>query len=171
MINQGIRIAVALVMLAMPTVPLAQTSGVQLSGFQADPNAPVEVNADSLDVTQALGTAVFTGNVVVTQGLMTMTSEALEIAYERLPDGSLGETVETITASGGVTLVTPDEAAEAETAVYTPGKNEVVMTGEVLLTQGPNTLAGESLVIDIETGTGKVEGRVRTILQTGGSSQ
>ena len=37
------------------------------------------------------------------------------------------------------------------------------MTGDVLLTQGANALSSERLRIDLNAGTGALEGRVRTI--------
>ena len=82
-----------------------------------------------------------------------------------LPDGSVGSEVDTITATGGVLMVTPSEEAEADEAVYTLALDEGVMTGNVLLTQGPNTINGTRMVWDVETGAGQMDGRVRTILQ------
>jgi lipopolysaccharide export system protein LptA len=43
------------------------------------------------------------------------------------------------------------------------------MTGNVLLTQELNAVSGDRLSIDLETGTGVVEGRVRTVLRSGGN--
>jgi len=65
-----------------------------------------------------------------------------------------------------VVMVNGAEAAEGDKAVYTPVKYSVVMTGEVLLTQGPSTIAGDTLVVDLETGEGTMEGRVRTVFQS-----
>jgi lipopolysaccharide export system protein LptA len=42
----------------------------------------------------------------------------------------------------------------------------VVMTGNVLLTQTLNAISGERLTINLDTGTGLVEGRVRTVLRS-----
>lgn len=150
---------------------LAQQAGVQTGGFRTDPNAPVEVVADRLDLDQANGIANFQGGVVVTQGEMKLTAGEILVEYVRLADGTTGTDVDKITALGGVMVVTPDEAAEAQTAVFTPSRNEVVMTGDVLLTQGGNTLAGQKLTIDLVTGVGQVEGRVRTVLQPAGTSE
>lgn len=150
---------------------IAQQTNAQTGGFQTDPNAPVEVVADRLDLDQANGTANFQGGVIVTQGEMKLTAEEIQVVYMRLADGSVGSDVDTITALGNVLVVTPAEAAEAQKAVFTPSRNEVIMTGEVLLTQGGNTLAGQKLTIDLETGVGQVEGRVRTVLQPGNDAQ
>lgn len=167
--NTGAKVLLIFAFLVAGGVASAQQTGIQLGGFQSDPDAPVEVVADKLDLAQAEGTAVFSGNVVVIQGEMKLTAQKITVTYLKLPDGSLGTDVDTIAAVGGVVMVTPTEAAESQDAIYTPARNEVVMTGDVLLTQGPNTLAGERLIVDLLTGTGQVEGRVRTILQTGGA--
>ncbi|WP_108258657.1 LptA/OstA family protein [Mangrovicoccus ximenensis] len=155
-------------MLALPAPLLAQGTGVSLGGVaRNDSGAPVEVTADQLEMNQTEGTALFTGDVLVVQGELRLAAPRILVEYARLPDGSLGEDVEQITASGGVTMVTPSEAAEAGEAVYSPVRNEVVMTGDVLLTQGPNTLNGQRLVIDLATGTGRMDGRVRTVITPG----
>ncbi len=156
-----------LVATTLATPAPAQQGGVALGGLATDTTAPVEVTADALSLDQETGTATFSGNVVVTQGELRMAAPSIEVVYNRAGDGSIGEGLERITASGGVVLVTPTEAAEAETAVFTPGSNEVVMSGAVVLTQGQNTLAGERLVVNLTTGTGRIEGRVRTVLQGG----
>ena len=44
---------------------------------------------------------------------------------------------------------------------------DVVLTGNVLLTQGANALAGEKLTVDLATGVGRMEGRVRTVFGGG----
>jgi len=54
--------------------------------------------------------------------------------------------------------------------VYSVGAAEIVMTGDVVLTQGANALAGEELTVDLETGKGRMTGRVKTIFQTGGNN-
>ena len=70
-----------------------------------------------------------------------------------------------------MTLVTgPTEAAEGRDAVYTVDSGTVVMTGNVMLTQGQNALSGQKLVVDLKSGTGPMEGRVKTIFQSTGQS-
>ncbi|WP_420353073.1 hypothetical protein [Paenirhodobacter sp.] len=41
------------------------------------------------------------------------------------------------------------------------------MTGDVVLKQGPNVMSGQKLMVDLRSGTGRMDGRVRTILQPG----
>lgn len=148
----------------LPFPASAQGAAVSFGGIRADTRLPVEVTADALTVSQTDGTAIFVGNVLVGQGEMRLSAEQVTVEYGAGDQSR----IERLHAKGGVTLVSGAEAAEAEEAVYTVDTGEVVMTGSVLLTQGGNTLAGERLVVDLATGTGRMEGRVRTVLQPGG---
>ncbi|QYK42073.1 MAG: lipopolysaccharide transport periplasmic protein LptA [Paracoccaceae bacterium] len=140
----------------------AQGAGVQFPGLRQDAGLPVEVSADSLSVDQAAGGAVFSGNVIAIQGDLRLTAAEVRVRYA---EGGGG--IETMHATGGVTLVSPTEAAEAAEAVYTIGSGSVVMTGNVLLTQGQNAISGQRLVIDLRAGTGVMEGRVTTVFTPG----
>lgn len=158
----GVIIALAVVV----TGPVQAQDGTATGGFRnEDPGAPVEVTADKLDLVRDAGTALFTGNVIAVQGDMRLTADWVLVEYMLNPDGTLGEDIDRITARDNVLLVTPEEAAEGNEAIYTLRTNEVVMTGDVLLTQGGNTVSGDRLVVDMETGIGEVQGRVRTVLQ------
>ncbi|MFD2173123.1 lipopolysaccharide transport periplasmic protein LptA [Rhodobacter lacus] len=136
---------------------------VAFAGLRTDTSEPVEVTADSLAVNQTDGNAVFTGNVLITQGPMRLKAERVQVQYGSADRRSISE----LQASGGVTLVTAAEAAESREAVYDVAKGAVVMTGDVILTQGENVLSGQRLDVDLKTGTGTMQGRVRTILQPG----
>jgi len=153
-------------LLALPA--LAQQS-MPLAGLRADPNAPVQIEADSLQVSQADGQAVFSGNVLVAQGDMKMSAARIEVSYDQAGSSGGQGKIRSLHATGGVTLASPQEAAEAEEATYDVPSALVTMTGKVLLTQGPNTIAGEKLVVNLTSGTGTMEGRVRTVLQPSGN--
>lgn len=142
----------------------AQQTEVRFGGLRQDTSLPVEVDADSLSVDQAAGTAVFTGNVLVKQGDMRMTAEKIEVEY-----GEGGSGIDKLHATGGVTLVSPEDAAEAEEAVYTIAGGTVVMSGNVLLTQGNAAISGDSLTVNLKSGTGMMTGRVKTIFTPGES--
>jgi len=62
----------ALFALAVPLSAAAQTSS-------SSQQAPVEVEADRLDLDQRAGTAVYTGNVQISQGEMQLRGERVEI--------------------------------------------------------------------------------------------
>ena len=145
-------------LMALPVA--AQT--VAFGGMKADTSAPVELAADNLTVNQTTGKAEFTGNVLIVQGPMRLKADRVEVEY-----GADRSRIAKLHASGGVTLVSGKDAAEAREAVYEVAAGAVELTGDVLLTQGQNVLSGQHMTIDLKTGTGRMDGRVRTILQPG----
>lgn len=165
----ALRIAIiVLATLVVPGLALGQGAQVAFGGLKHDSSLPVEVTADSLQVNQADGSAVFTGNVVIGQGDMRLTAARVEVEYAAEGADAAGR-ISTMRASGRVTVVTGADAAEGNEALYTIDTGTIVMTGDVILTQGQNALSGQRLVVNLEDGTGVMEGRVKTIFQTGGS--
>lgn len=141
----------------------ALAQGVAFGGMRADIAAPVEVSADNLTVDQADGSALFTGNVVIGQGEMRLSAD--EVTVEYAAEGQ--ERIRSLTAVGNVTLVSGEDAAEAGQAVYDVDAGSVVLTGDVLLTQGRNVLSGDRVTVDLASGSAQVQGRVRSVLQPG----
>ena len=158
---------VALCALLLPAPALAQ-GGAQVSmGIgDHDSDAPIEITSEDLQVDQQAGTAIFSGDVILGQGAMRMTSDRLVVEYGDNPTTGEAE-ITRMTATGGVTIISGEEAAEAQRAVYTLANTTIVMTGDVLLTQGPSALAGDTFTYNVETGAGQMSGRVKTILRTG----
>lgn len=144
----------------MPGLVLAQGTEVAFGGAPQDTSAPIEVTADRLSVNQADGTAVYSGNVLVAQGDMRMAAQQVLVVYAREQ-----RAIDRIEATGGVTFVSGTEAAEADRADYSLADSTVVMTGDVLLTQGLNALTSERMVVNLKSGTAQLSGRVRTVLQ------
>lgn len=143
----------------------AQGADVAFGGLRHDPTLPVEVTADRLSIDQSDGTAVFSGNVVVGQGEMRLSAAEVRVRYATEGAGDATGRIQELIATGGVTLVSGAEAAEAREAVYTVATGVIVLTGDVVLTQGRNALSGDRLTVNLIEGTGVIEGRVRTIFQ------
>ncbi len=155
-------LAIALSMGPWAAPAYAQQANIAFGGMKQDTSLPVEVDADNLSVNNADGSAIFSGNVVVVQGEMRLTAGEVQVEYTADGGG-----IKTLNASGGVTLVNAADAAEAQNAVYTIESGNVVMTGDVLLTQGQNAISGQKLVINLTAGTGVMEGRVKTVFTPG----
>ncbi|WP_208021115.1 lipopolysaccharide transport periplasmic protein LptA [Paracoccus alkanivorans] len=149
----------ALTLLAMP----AMAQEVGFGGLKADVSAPVEVAADSLAVEQDSGRAVFTGNVVIGQGEMRLSADEVTVEY-----ADAGQSrIKSLHAKGEVTLVSGEDAAEAAEATYDVESGHVTLIGDVVMTQGRNVLTGDRMQVDLASGTARVDGRVRSILQPG----
>ena len=156
-------VATAFIWLSASTA-LAQDANIRFGQSLRLAGSELEVTADQLEVDQQSGTTVFAGNVLVIQGELRMTADRLVLEYR--PGGSQGERrIDRLVATGGVTLVTPDEALEAQEAIYGMTGGTLEMRGEVLLVQGANVLSGERFSADLNTGSGRMSGRVRTVIR------
>lgn len=144
----------------------AQDTAVGFGAGDFDSGAPVEVSAESLEVDQATGRATLTGDVVIAQGELRLSADLVTVDYST-EAGTEGATrsIERLNASGNVIIVAGEDAAEGQEAVYTLGTSDIRLNGDVVVTQGGNTLAGDALAINLESGSGTVTGRVRTTLQ------
>lgn len=145
--------------------PASAQTNIDLGGISADPNAPVEVTADNLNVDQDTGSAVFSGNVVIGQGDLRLSAPQVQVTYS----DATGD-ITRLQASGGVTFATPTEAAEAATADYDLVAGTLTMAGDVLLTQGASALSADSMVVNLDTGTAQMTGRVRTVFRQDGTN-
>nr|WP_216859479.1 lipopolysaccharide transport periplasmic protein LptA [Sulfitobacter aestuariivivens] len=150
---------------ALATAAFAQGTNVAFGTIRQDTSQPVEVTADNLNVDQENGTAVFEGNVLIGQGEMRLSAARVLVVY-----GDGGEGISRLEATGGVTLVSGPDAAEAERADYSIDEGTIVMSGNVLLAQGQSALSADRMSVRLSDGTAQMSGRVKTILQTGGDN-
>jgi lipopolysaccharide export system protein LptA len=144
-------------------IAVAQGTPVSFGTTGHNPADPIEISSDTLRIDDNDGSAVFEGNVLVGQGDMRLTAPKVTVSYDTETSGE----IKTVTATGGVTFVTPTEAAEGQKATYAVDTGLMVMTGDVLLTQDRSVMSGDRLIVDVDRGTGMVQGRVKTILQSG----
>lgn len=147
-------------LICIPALAFAQGLKVAFGGLAQDPNAPVEVASDTLSVNQEDGTATFTGNVLIGQGTMRLSASRVLVIYNEDNSG-----IDRLVATGGVTLVSQSDAAEAREADYSIASGVIVMRGDVLLTQGENTLSAGEMTVDLKSGTARMGGRVKTLIR------
>lgn len=157
-------LAAAAALCCFPALAGAQGAPVAFGQVQDDRSLPVEVTSDNLSVNQADNTAIFTGDVVIAQGAMRLSAPRVRVIYLADQSG-----IETLEATGGVTLVSGEDAAEAERADYHITTGMIELRGDVLLVQGDNAITGDTVFVDTGAGTARVSGRVKTVLQPGTS--
>ena len=155
----GTRVLAAGAVVFWASLGLAQTTEVNFGNPSDNSDLPIEVSAESLAIDQDTGVAEYRGDVVISQGEMRLAAASVLIVY----DEDAGE-IDRMEATGGVTLVSQPDAAEAQNAVYMVRESKLRLTGSVLLTQGINALASDEMVVDLENGTAQILGRVRTVL-------
>ncbi|UZD90650.1 LptA/OstA family protein [Cognatishimia activa] len=148
--------------LALTSAAYAQEFKVDFGISSNDPNAPIEVQADSLSVDQETGNAKFQGDVVITQGDMRFEAPLVEVTYNEAQDG-----ISKLTGTGGVSILSGKDTARSENATYDVDTGLIFMQGSVALAQGANTMTAERMTVNTINSTAELHGRVRTVLKPG----
>ena len=155
---------IAIFLMAIGQPAQSQTQ-VGFGGTPHDSSAPIEVVSDSLEVDDTNGNAIFRGNVIAVQGDLRISAAEIHVLYQTNAETGGQNDIDQVQALGGVLITRGVDAAEAETATYFVARNEMEMVGNVLVSQQSGVIAGERMLLDIATGQGTVDGRVRTTLQ------
>jgi lipopolysaccharide export system protein LptA len=142
-------VALAAAVLGPDSFALAQGIG------GLDTGAPVQIGADQIELQDKANRVNLTGDVVITQGDLTLRAPRTTIAYT---NGNKLE-IQRLDATGGVTVTRGNESASGAVAVYDFNRRIITMSGGVTLRQAGNTLHGGRLVIDLRTGLSSVNGR------------
>ena len=138
----------------LPLLFLASAAG---AATPHNSNAPIDFNADTIELQDRANRAILSGNVNVKQAEMSIASSRMTVAYTgQVVDGS--PQVSRLDASGGVTVKRPDQTARSQYAVYDLNRRVVTMLGGVSLTQGGNTVNGGRLTINLDSGRAVIDG-------------
>lgn len=155
-----------------------------LGGLGGDSKEPIKIDADKLDVLDKDNKAVFSGNVVAVQGETTVRCSVMTVFYEgraaqaggraapatpapaaapasgtaAAPAQGEDSSIKRIECKGPVTVVSKTQAATSDNAVFDRANNQVIMTGNVALNDGPNITRGQRLVYNTTTGIANVQG-------------
>ena len=140
--------------LALASVPVAaQTSA--LKGL--DTGAPIDVDAARIEIQDNANQAVFSGDVVIRQGRMTLNADTVKILYTRKGDAS--PEMQRLDARGNVRLITPSEKATGNIGIYDVPAKIITLVGNVTLDRAGTKLRGERLVINLVSGQTSFDGR------------
>ncbi|MGL4395974.1 MAG: LPS export ABC transporter periplasmic protein LptC [Hyphomicrobium sp.] len=139
--------------------------GIAFGGnFKTDPNAPVDVEADRLDLDDGAKQAIFTGSVRAVQSDFVV--QAAELIANYAGSAGLGGGAQTaaggakqaakltrIQAKKNVVVTSKDgQKATGDWADFDTTANVVTLGGNVIMTQAKNVVRGTKLVIDMTTG-------------------
>jgi len=148
------RIAAALVVALAATAHAADTprktndvlssvAGIARNLELADVPSPIDITSDRLEFNYGQGLLRYEGNVRVDHAGARIQARSLEIAFE--PEGN--RSLKKITARGGVEVINGDESARGELAEYDPAAATIVLSQNARLGSGPNSLAGEKVIV------------------------
>jgi lipopolysaccharide export system protein LptA len=129
-----------------------------------DSNAPVDVVADRIEVQDRSDRALFSGNVHVTQGELSLDTARLTVAYA----SAGGIQIQRLDASGGVQVKSPTETAHGDFGVYDLDRKLITLIGNVRLNRGDSQILGSRLVIDLNSGRAVIDGGPAGVAQSGG---
>jgi LPS export ABC transporter protein LptC/lipopolysaccharide transport protein LptA len=145
----------------------AAASGA-MAVFKTDPTAPIDVEAARLDVDDRSKQAIFKRDVHAVQGDFVVRTSELRAYYTGA--AGLAETaaapadkkapaqISRIEARGAVIVTSKNgQKATGDWADYDVKKNEVILGGDVILTQDKNVVRGTKLRIDMLTGKSVID--------------
>lgn len=139
-------------------VPLMLLAAAPSAAQRAhDSNAPIDFDANTIELADKQNRGVLSGGVVIRQAEMTLTAARVTVAYTGQVVGGSPQ-VSRMDASGGVTVRRPDQTAKSQYAIYDLNRRVITMLGAVTLTQGGNTVNGGRLTINLDTGRAVIDG-------------
>jgi lipopolysaccharide export system protein LptA len=158
----------------------AQAPGGSLAtSYSANADKPINIEADALEVDDKKKVATFKGNVSATQGDFNIRAKEIQVLYTAaskkdpgaakkdpaaaasanptLPGGGNAD-IQQIDAKGKVLVTTKDnQTTTSDWAIFEVKKQLVTIGGDVVVTQGTDTIKGSKLVIDLNTGLSRFE--------------
>lgn len=200
----GAGLSMLAICLAGGAVAQSSMQGVPnaMQGFSQNRDQPIQIEAASLEVRDKQKEATFTGDVKVVQGDTTMKSKSLVVFYDggdsakqsggntppakgadkgqikaAQPGPGGSSSIRRLEARGSVIVTQKDQVVTGEAAIFDTRSNLVTMqggSGKVVLTKGKNILRGDRLIVDMTTGTSRVEstsGPVQAVFESSGSGQ
>ena len=141
----------------LPAFLLVASAGPALAQ-KHNSNAPIDFGADHMELQDKQNRVLLTGSVKVVQGEMTLTAARMTVAYSGKALSGGTPQASRIDASGGVVVTRPGQIARSSYGIYDVNRRVVIMLGGVTLTQGPNTVSGSRLTINLDTGRAVIDG-------------
>lgn len=160
---------------AKPGKPAAPAPAAGIATFKTDPDAPVDIDAETLEANDVAKTAIFRGKVKAVQGGFTILTPELISTYngEAGLDGMAGASggdaakpeaakpaaqLTRIEAKKKVTVTSADgQTVNGDWAIFDTVTSTVTVGGDVLLSEGKNVIRGTQLVIDMQSGQSRIE--------------
>jgi lipopolysaccharide export system protein LptA len=148
---------------------------------------PIQIKANELEWLYDEQRIIYRGNVVAVQGDTTLKCNVLTVTYETPPEGeakngqskperaSPKERFKEVVAEGSVDITSGERHATGKKAVFNETSRTVVLSGDAVLLDGGNRVAGETVTWFLDEKRGTVVGRAEMFIipesqQTNGKS-
>lgn len=154
--TRNLAIVLAVVLWSMTSPSLAQdaTKTTATTATTASKTGEsIDVESDRMEVRDADKTSIFTGNVIAKRPDMTLNADKLVVNYTdaKQADGSSKNEVSNFDASGHVVITTNKQKITGEWAKLNYKTNDLVVGGNVTVTQGATVLRGPKLQANLDT--------------------
>jgi lipopolysaccharide export system protein LptA len=144
-----------------------------LQGFSQNRDKPIKITSATLEVRDKDKMATFAGDVHLVQGDTTMRSKTLVVFYDDDAPANPASTpgtastpgqtspqqnqqIKRVEAKGNVIVVQKDQTATGESGIFDMKSNTVTLVGNVVISQGPNIVKGDTLTVDMTTGVSRI---------------
>jgi lipopolysaccharide export system protein LptA len=152
-------IMLPLLVLISPLPPLAESEEKKSKKTN---EAPIVINADSLEMDDQQKIVIFKGNVNAKEQDFVIDCEKMVLHYKDQSTGQKSETsqinIDKIIATGKVIITRPGGGlATAEKALYYPVEEKVVLTGKPKVQQGNDFVQGSKITLFLKESRSVVE--------------
>ena len=141
-------------LIAVSAVVMVGPAGAQI----APGGGPVAYGADDSEYIGSEGVFRLIGRAEMIQGENRLRADTIDMFTTPNRTGGSGGDVREVVATGNVYFVTPTQVVRGDRAVYTASTDLVVITGDVILTQGENVMTGSRLTIVVSTNRATMDG-------------
>ncbi len=138
-------VGLALTGLAQAAEP-AKDKPVKVTADQA----PVQIKSDELKIHQKQQKAIFSGNVVATQGKLTIRCARLEVRYADTKDGKASGRIKHMLFSGSVDILQGSRRGHCRQADYDRPARRILCQGNPWVQDGPNHIQGELIIFHLD---------------------
>lgn len=123
---------------------------------------PIHIRSHDLEFFYEEKRIQYRGNVVVTQGDMTLKSDVLTVLYEEptptASDATARQRLKHIVAEGHVEITSGARRATSRRAVFNEKKRTVTLRGNAVLQEGPNQVKGDIVTVFLDENRSIVKG-------------
>lgn len=133
-----------------------ETGQATLTGNDLKLTTPEQVitASERMEYNSNKGVAKAIGNAKIIQGDDTLSASTITANFSKDVNGK--QELNNATASGGVTIKTPDETLTGNTGFYNAKNNTAEVKGNVKIMRGPNTLEGARAELNMTTNISKM---------------
>jgi len=127
---------------------------------------PISVRSDKLEFSYKERVLEYTGQVVVTQGDLTLKADALQVTINE----STTDRLQQITATGNVEIAQGKRSAAGGKAVFNQHDRTIILSDGAVLMEGQNRISGDRVIVYLDEERSVVEGgdrRVQALLYPG----